>query len=154
MDVFDSEFGVEMDDIKIDTQNGAITLQNGLVLIDSATMDISSLLQLRKHESVHVARQTLPELYNAISSAVEDIGIQINTNSDVFEVIANKYEQIHPGKTADTEKIIEETLAQIAGWHNADPEFARKKFGSLFNDYDAVIAVLAELDAAMKRAAE
>lgn len=151
-EVFDGYSGVEMDGEKIDTQGGAITLEDGSVLLDSTTIQPDRLKQIRRHETVHAARRKQPALYISAFNTIEDIGVNMDTDSDIFDRIAEGYQKIHPGEVADTDKILEETLAQIAGWELADPDFAKERFHDLFYDYDAVIDALHELDEGMKRA--
>ncbi|MEG1887859.1 MAG: hypothetical protein RR177_06975, partial [Oscillospiraceae bacterium] len=90
------------------------------------------------HEMIHAYKKIAPKIYNQFFAEVNAIGI--NCDSKLLGDIDGVYSYAENSLGIDL--LLEETAAQISGYHYDNPRFAREKFGDVFWDYDALIVAI------------
>ncbi len=145
--VFDGEAESEHNGTRSKSSAAAFTRADGAIMISSAAADSELRNQIVRHELLHSIKKTNSQRYQQLEQKVRSLDISLEDETGVLNTIIDTYG--HNDLFSQNSRLLEEVLAQLAGWHSEDPAFAREKFGPLFVDYDGVIAELEGLDAEM-----
>ena len=145
--VYDGEPEAEYHGRRSKTSAMAFTREDGTIMISSAAANSELRNQIVRHELLHSIKKTNFERYQQLEQNIRSLDLYVDGEIKVLDAIKATYG--YDDLFSENSRLLEEVLAQLAGWHSEDPAFAREKFGPLFVDYDGVIAELEALDTEM-----